>query len=143
MITFKHEVDRLLFPYLVPALIRTIGEMCCWAHEKGMPFVITETLSNEKRDLKRNIFRKSLTHYQGRAADLSLHGWDKDIILDFVDWFNIRLESIASLTHGGQKIIAVYGSPNHLDHIHIQVNSRYRITPDKKTLAEINKLLAI
>ena len=143
MITFKHEVDRLLFPYLAPALIRAVGEMCCWAHEKGMPFVITETLSNEKRDKKRGIFRISATHSQARAIDLSLHGWDKDLIMDFLDWFNIRLESIACLTHGGQRIIAVYGPPNHMDHIHIQVNSKYRIMPDKKTLAEINKLLEI
>lgn len=137
MIKFKHEVDRLLFPYLSSPLIRAVGEMATYCEEKGLDLVITETISNVARDKARNIHRVSRSHETGRAVDVRIKKWPKDFIDNFCDWFNIRLQNIAALTHGGQRIICVRKH----NHIHVQVHSMYACRWTKKQKEELKVLL--
>ena len=139
MIKFKHEIDRLLFPYLAPNLIRAAGEMCDWCHSKGMDFVITETISTIERDKKRGIHRVSQSHLTGRAFDLRIKNWNKVQRENFCDWFNVRLEPIAARTYGGQRIIAVLKD----DHIHVQVNHIYSCKWSKSDIKHINLMLSV
>ena len=142
MIKFKHEVDRQLFPYLSPNLIMALGDMAAWAKQKGLPFVITETITSEKRDIARGIARKSKSHVEGRAVDVSVKKWSKVEAENFHDYFDIRYQSIAARSYStGLANMVVYGLPGHTDHFHIQVSATLAPDWDKHDVERIQKLL--
>lgn len=141
MIKFKHNCDKDLFVYMSPMIIKVAGDMAQYCQEKDLPFLITETISNEERDLARGIHRSSTTHSTGRAFDLAIRKWHGDQIVDFIDWFEIRYQAVSTRQHSGSRKLCVYGDHKHLDHIHVQIHSNYKMSWDKKTTSAIDKIL--
>ena len=120
---FKHKKDYKLFFSIHPILIMILGDMASYCLERNLPFVITSTRSTLKEDNK--IKRRSSTHRTGRAADISVNGWDAFQIQDFAIYFNEKYEEYAALsskTNEPQLVVFHVGTA---PHIHVQVGWKY------------------
>ena len=98
-----------------------------WTTQNNCPFMITESKTTTEEDAA--IKRISKTHSEGRAVDISYHGWNKENSDKFIACFSHKYASMAAITSNGPKLIVFHdaGSGNHF---HVQI---------KPGLSEINK----
>ncbi len=90
-----------------------------WTVQNNCPFIITEAKTTKAEDdlLK----RVSKTHQEGRAIDISYHGWTKENADKFIAYFSHKYASVAAITSSGPKLIVFHdaGSGNHF---HVQIS---------------------
>lgn len=123
---FKHEKDKELFYTLHPLLIMVIADMNLYCVNNDMPFVITETITTLEQDAK--LKRISSSHRTKRASDISVKGWSKDNIKNFVDHFNNKYEDIASISASDlvRRLVVCHNS-GYGNHCHIALHSKYSL----------------
>ena len=91
-----------------------------WSEDRGLPFVVTETISTEKEDKAVN--RKHKTHQDGRAFDFSIRGWTTDDMTDYFIDMNERYGHLGAVSKstGKRSLVVFHGKGENL-HGHVQV----------------------
>lgn len=124
MILFSSKKVQNRFFSINPILIYIIGDMALYCLNKKLPFKINSTVSTEEEDIKYG--RVSMSHREGRAVDLALDGWSENQRKTFCKVFNDKYKKEAAVSSKTKRsLLCVYGDPQHLQHIHIQVHKRY------------------
>lgn len=118
-LTFKTEKIKERFEEVTPLLKNMAYVMNAWAIERNLPFIITEAKTTKEEDAALN--RVSGTHRDGRAIDVSVHGWSKDNISDFENEFNKSFKDIGAILKNGYSKLVVYHNNGNGNHLHIQV----------------------
>lgn len=83
--SFKYDRDMTLMYLIHPILFYIVADMNLWAYENGLPFQITRSVDRKITDVS-----TSTTHNEGRAVDISIQGWDTDMIDEFIFQFNSK-----------------------------------------------------
>lgn len=131
-VVFKDEKIGNSFLGLHPLCVMLLGEMCAWAWNHSLPFIITETLTTEEED--KLLKRVSRTHREGRAFDISDRNWRAYNITEFVSFFNHKYKEIAAVTTSGAPALVVHHDAGTGTHFHIQINSQYAINEKQRML---------
>ena len=121
---FKNEKDMKLFFALHPLLQFILMDVNLWCHNKGLPFTLTETVTTIEEDLR--LHRVSKSHNQKRAADSSLHGWNRKDISDLKKEYSEKYKSVAAISSETllPTLIVDHDSGNGF-HLHFQIHLRY------------------
>jgi hypothetical protein len=116
---FKHEIDNHRFWYLHPQAIFIMAKMSQYCRMKNRDFVVTSTVSTLREDNK--LGRKSSTHREGRAFDVSVQGWSQMFIDEFCAEFNLKYGTIGAVNSKGERRLIVdhKGTARHL---HVQLD---------------------
>ena len=119
---FKYPKDYFLTLTMHPLTVMVLGYAAFTAEQMDLPFEVTSTVSDIREDNR--LGRKSSTHREGRAFDLSIHGWTTDDI----DNFKLELENKfgeygAWTRDGGQRLVVVHTGT--APHIHIQISREF------------------
>jgi hypothetical protein len=103
-----------------------MAEMVMWAWLENLPFVVTETFTTFDEDMK--LKRKSVTHREGRAFDVSTRDWPEDKIKSFMEFFEKKYDTIAAIstTTGGPLLIVRHDTGSG-DHMHVQINKKFAV----------------
>lgn len=120
---FANELVAERSKLLVSEAKDCIAEQYLWCYEKGLPFIITSSVSTLEEDKKLN--RISDTHYQRRAWDISIKQWSKEEVKEFCDHFNFVFAEIAAVDKKGKPSFAVHHNNGNGDHIHCQLHRRF------------------
>jgi len=115
--------DRSLFIH--PLAMMIMAEMIHWAHVRGIPVSITETLTTEEEDSK--LKRVSTSHREGRAFDISTRGWTEDQIKLFMEDFSKKYASLAAIGSSGNPALIVRHDTGRGDHFHVQINRKWAL----------------
>jgi hypothetical protein len=126
MILFKENQAKELkveFTQIEPVLRKLLIEMAQWVTSKGHKFVITDLLSEKLEDEK--LKRVSKSHQEGRAADIRVRDWPKDLRKLFEQYFEKRYSHIAAISKksGTPNLIEIHDNGNGI-HCHIQVRKQ-------------------
>jgi hypothetical protein len=109
-----------------PLLLICLAEASKWCYQRGISLVVTSMIRGEIPGVS-----VSLTHREGRAFDLSVSGWTKNDIDDFVEWGNAHFGVIGALPIGGiDRVFAVYEDGIKRGtgpHIHCQINKCFAL----------------
>lgn len=121
-INFKNPLDECHLLYCHPSLIVVLASMSMWAKSNHVPFIVTSVIRSKAENDA--LGSKSLTHVEGRAADISVKGWSAtDVDLFERDWNANKLNTYygaISSTDYTRKLVVVHGKGDNL-HIHVQV----------------------
>lgn len=115
---FKDEQVRGEWDGIKPTLQDILSDMAAYCLLAQMPFVITDLTSTEAEDIKYK--RKSVTHRQGRAADLRSTHWPEHFIEEFTEHFMEKYAKVAATNAKGKNVLIV----RHVgtaDHLHVQI----------------------
>lgn len=115
----KHKKDFKRILQLHPITAALMLYMSVWAQERNLPFVVTSTVSTKEEDLR--LKRKSLSHLEGRAFDLSLRGWTVDDQTDFFVDFSNRYGHLGAYNRAGEQRLIVIHNGTAL-HAHVQID---------------------
>ena len=122
-VQFKHDIDKSRLFYMHPLIIMVMLDMANWHMERGIPFIVTSTMSTIHEDLE--LKRVSSTHRTGRAFDFRVKDLSSEQLSELVNTFNHKYKTIAATTHElEQKLILIHGK-NANRHAHVQINSLY------------------
>ncbi len=117
---FKTKQVEKGFEKLHPKLKEILLDLDGFFEDASETMFITETKTTPEMD--KLVGRKSKTHQQGRAVDISTtRGLDGIFIAELIRYANQRYSDFAALSKKGEKRLLVYGDKDHLDHIHLQV----------------------
>lgn len=124
---FKHKHDESRFLSLAEPLQWLAHEMSFYCQFMNKELVITATRSTMEED--RALGRVSTTHLEGRAFDISVKGWEKEDIKEFMNRFDQIFNSWGALVKSptGQKRVLLYdhGKGDNY-HIHVQVRKDWQ-----------------
>lgn len=97
-----------------------------WAFAKGLPFVITSSVSTYGEDMF--LRRVSASHREARAFDISIKGWSENDIKQFENNMTIAYRKYAAVSGstGLPALVVVHDNGNGR-HIHVQLHKRYAI----------------
>jgi hypothetical protein len=132
---FKNNKDKENMLLLHPILLQIMFDMNLWCYERGLPFVITSTISTIHED--KRLGRSSDSHRTGRAIDVSIKGgWDHLAVGDFVSHFNRRYYDVAAIASDSGKPTLI-PDVNHgsAPHFHIQIHKKFSRKFDKEELS--------
>lgn len=119
------EIETRAF-YLSGQCIEIMNDMADWAQARGLPFVVTAAVSTEGEDGCLN--RISATHRTGRAFDLSIHGWMRPAIEEFMKVFSAKYLHVAAI--GGEtnqpELIVLHNNGNG-EHLHVQISKVFGV----------------
>ena len=105
---------------LHPKVIEIMSDMCDWCLEKGLPFMVTSTVSTLEEDYQ--LKRVSTTHREGRAFDLSDHGWTKELTDEFILTFSKKYSMVAALSQVSlEPTLILHHDNGNGSHFHIQI----------------------
>lgn len=125
-IEFKHQKDKILYPFLHPTMHQTIFDLSLWCEDNNIPFKITESITTLKID--QSLKRVSDSHRTKRAIDLSIKQFPEKQQEIFKNIFNERYKSIASISQNDNipRLIVEHGEgPNR--HFHIAISKRFSL----------------
>lgn len=122
-ISFKHEKDKSKFLYLHPIALLLLFDMNWWAQERGLPFLVTDTVTTKEEDIF--LGRQSDTHRTGRAFDISIHGWSTDDIDEFMYHFKEKYEEYAAVNKHGDTVLIPPINHGTAPHFHVQIHAKY------------------
>jgi len=115
-LTFKDDVDVLDIDMIHPAVMTLIGFYMTYCYKHNLHCEITSLIHDRE-----GVIAKSKTHEEGRAVDVSVKGWSREQISDFVNSGNIRFSNIGAISTSDNKARAfVYHNGNGW-HIHAQI----------------------
>lgn len=116
---FRTSELELRFDEVHSKLKEIAYDMCNWCKGCDLPFVITGAKSTAQEDLELN--RRSKTHSEGRAFDMTRQGWSQAQIEEFAAHFTAKYEDVASLNIGGFPNLIVHHNVGLGDHLHVQI----------------------
>jgi hypothetical protein len=125
---FKTESSFKRQKYLHKQCIEIMHDIILFCERREIKLVFTSTVSTAKEDIK--LKRKSLTHRQGRAFDVSLKGWKELDIKKCTDLFSVRYGSIAATKADGNTSLIVRHDAGSGDHLHFQISARFGESPE-------------
>lgn len=131
-VTFKESGLRERTEKLCYQAMEILNDMAEWAKAHGLPLVVTASVSSPEEDHK--LCRISSTHREARAFDLSIHGWLRVAIHEFVAHFEAKYLHVAALSPKtlAPALIVVHDN-GHGEHMHVQLAKVFAI---KDPLAE-------
>lgn len=133
---FKHDKDKIRLLSLHPILLMIMFDMKYYCEKEKLRYQVTSTLSSVEEDKK--LSRKSSTHRTGRAFDLSLREWSDLEIKDFMNYFSNKYNAFAATNKEGVPSLIVRHDSGHGDHLHVQINYRYKLKEfTNKMLSEL------
>lgn len=135
-IDFKHEKDRHRFLHLHPIALMILFHMNWWAQSRGLPFVVTDTVTTLAEDDYLN--RASDTHRTGRAFDISIRGWSTDDIDNFMHTFKTKYNKYAAVNKHAEPVLIPAINHGNAPHFHIQIHAKYRQVIDSEILKFAN-----
>lgn len=90
-----------------------------------LPFCITETVTTKEED--KALKRVSQSHNEGRAFDLSVHGWTRKHEDNFQRFFTQKYLAYAAQDSSGKpRLIVLHDSGNGY-HCHVQIHRKYAV----------------
>lgn len=114
--SFEDNKDTMLFSQLLLPLQAILGQMVLYATINGLPWKYTRIIDEKIPNVS-----VSDTHSEGRAADVSVKGWNIDDIDEFVDYFNkLYGEDYGTSADGKDPRVVVYHYGTGW-HFHIQI----------------------
>lgn len=123
---FKHNKSRQRVKDMHPTIAMIMFLSSLWAEDRGLPFVVTETVTTEADD--RAVNRKHKTHQEGRAFDFSIKGsdgkggWTTDDMTDYFIDMNERYGHLGAVSKStGQRSLVVFHGKGENLHGHVQV----------------------
>ena len=125
-IKFKQIRQGATLMFMHPQIVMIMFEMALWCFTRSIDFVVTDTISTLKKDLK--LGRKSNSHRTKRAFDLRSRCFSIKQKEDFITYFNTKYVRIASISSsdGVARLIVEHGEGDN-KHFHIALHSRFRI----------------
>lgn len=122
MVKFKFKKDFNRFLSLNPVALVVLFDMNFFCKLNNMPFKITSTVSTLSED--EALERVSTTHLEGRAFDISVHGWTEKQIENFKYHFERKFAMYSAKNKDGEDrlIVRHVGTA---DHLHVQIHPRY------------------
>ena len=93
MIEFKNDKARETYPNCKEELKDAVYWCSQWAEKRKLPFIITRAIDEMIPGVS-----KTNIHADGRAVDVSVHGWSADDIDDFVCDSNKQFGSIGAIS---------------------------------------------
>lgn len=126
----KPEVRLTDLYYMQTTLLLMISFTVNYCNQNELPCVWTSFIRSPQEN--KRVKAKSITHVEGRAADLSLHGWSDQDIKNYEIAINNEFENIGAYTYGLDGLltstpIVIHnshdneGNPIGIDHAHLQV----------------------
>ena len=122
-VQFKHDIDKSRLFYMHPLIIMVMLDIANWHIERGIPFMVTATISTLDED--NALKRVSSTHRTGRAFDFRVKDLTEEQLTELVDTFNHKYKTIAATTHELEQTLVVIHGKNVNRHAHVQINSLY------------------
>ena len=115
---FKNEDASKGFLSLDIELLKIIPYMIEWCNKNNLPFVVTRGLSENIEGVS-----KSDTHPEGRAIDVSVKGWSKEKIENFISYWNASgfCKSYGAISASTSTPVLVVYHDGTAMHFHIQV----------------------
>ena len=120
---FKHVKDRTLLASVSPILLMIIGDAATWAYNHGLDFLITATKTTIEEDNSLN--RKSSSHREGRAADISVRNWNRNQMGDLFIYLNEKYYEYGALSFSGKINLVVLHDSGYGKHFHIQIHKKF------------------
>lgn len=118
----KEDVkDRIMF--LSPAIMLILSDLILYCEQNQLPCVISDAVTDLSEDQALN--RVSSTHREGRAFDVSLHGWTRDQWNDCRRIFSAKYRHLAALDTSGEPNLIVVHDAGTGNHMHFQVHKKY------------------
>lgn len=117
---FKHDIDKKRFVDL-PFIIKHIAEKSDeWCNEMELEYVITATWSTEIEDKK--LKRKSKTHLEKRAIDVSSKGWTNFEISEYIKFLEDEFNKYGAISNvDGKRHVVIFHNSGNGEHFHIQI----------------------
>lgn len=123
---FKHDIDKTRIFYTHPLVLIIAAQMNWYCAQKGIPFTVTSSMTTLEEDNKVN--RKHATHREGRAIDVSVKGWKRVHIKEFVKFFNEKYYNMAAFSASKQRpTLVIHHDVGHGEHLHIQIHKEYAL----------------
>lgn len=117
MIQFKDEKARFTYPHCKDILQDAVYWCSQWCDQRKLPFVITRAVDSMIEGVS-----ISHTHEEGRAVDISIHGWCADSIDEFVHDSNEEFsEKIGAFSLTDKKPRFCLFHVGTAAHLHLQV----------------------
>lgn len=129
-VAFKNSKIQFRAQYLHSTMKQILDEMVDYC-ESNMDHVVTITDTVTTPDEDKALNRKSSTHREGRAFDISLKHWETKSITNFCEYFTAIYGHLGAVSgsDGKTKLIVVHdaGTGNH---IHVQLNKAFKVNID-------------
>lgn len=111
----KKDVALNDFMFLHPYLVLIYANLCVYAYNNTLPIVVSSMIDKAPG-------RKSQTHKEGRAIDLSVHGWPDLKIKEITKKLNREFKHLAAISASDKKprAVVVHDSGSGV-HFHLQV----------------------
>lgn len=124
-IYFKSTLVFERFDECSPILKSICFDMYEFCIKYSYRFFITETKTTEDEDKKLN--RKSMTHREGRAFDMSCKNWSTEMISHFIAYFSHKYQGFGAIGSNGERLILHHDSGNGI-HFHVQIKPGLSVT---------------
>ena len=124
---FKQEKQGTTLMFMHPLIVMIMFDMSDWCYRRNIPFVVTDTISTVKKDLK--LGRRSDSHRTFRAFDLRSRSFREEQLQEFMRHFNEKCEDVAAVSPSDHlpHLVVLHGEGDN-EHMHISIHSRYRIS---------------
>jgi len=127
MVTVKKSVPLTGFVNCHPVLLMIIGEADFFCFSYGQKLQLSTLVTTLEIDLIDN--RKSFTHRQGRAFDVSILGWSEDFITRFKANLTSKFAQYGAVTLGkkAERLLILDHDSGSGRHLHVQIDARFRV----------------
>jgi hypothetical protein len=92
-INYSEGVNNLDLNYMHPSLLLLLAHINLFCLENDLEFKITSIFRSAERD--KQLGAVSKTHQEGRAIDVSIYGWDDEV----VDFLEAQINDLVEIEH--------------------------------------------
>lgn len=124
---FKTELIKERAQFLHETVGDLMYAMSEWCEKRGVPFVVTDTVSTMEED--RKLARVSATHREARAFDVSVREWLSLVTNEFISHFEKEWGAMAAIgmQTGEPTLILQHEVGHEGQHFHVQLNRTFAI----------------
>jgi tRNA U54 and U55 pseudouridine synthase Pus10 len=122
---FKTELCFERSYKLHPVIIGVLDDMRQWCEQKGLEFLVTDSVTNYEEDMAVN--RKFAEHREGRAVDLRCKTWDEASKKEFQKEFTKKYLHLAAISTETKKPKLIVIHKGTAEHIHLQFTRGFAI----------------
>jgi len=124
-VNFKTQSDEVDMFFIKPTLLMILAYTSQFCLEENLDCIVTDMISSKADDIRKGIKRKSTTHADSRAFDLSVMGWSKEQLKKYENNINMRFDKVGALVYDKyQNLLSrpvVFHNSGYGDHFHLQV----------------------
>lgn len=125
MIKFKTRKVRNLFFDMHPLLQLIAIDSALWAYERGLVYVLTETVTTTAED--KILGRVSKSHSDKRAYDARSKNWSLRDKIEYKEYITSKYGIHGALSHSGKVRLVVHHDSGHGEHFHVQLHSKFKL----------------